>query len=80
LKQYAREYKDFEAVQTLKSWLRDNLDTNFDGWVSNDAWDAARAARRTAYNEWIQTAKEAESRGEDMTVAKADEMLPFDTS
>jgi hypothetical protein len=33
---------------------------------------------RAAYDEWIQTAKEAESRGEDMTVAKADKMWPFD--
>lgn len=78
LKQHARDYKDFEAVQALKSWLRDNLDTNSDGWISNDAQDAARVAHRTAYNEWIQTAKEAESRGEDMAVAKADKMWPFD--
>ncbi|KAJ6119026.1 hypothetical protein N7471_013646 [Penicillium samsonianum] len=51
LKQHARDYEDFEAVQALKSWLRDNLDTNSDGWISNDAWDAARVAHRTAYNE-----------------------------
>ncbi|KAJ5981547.1 hypothetical protein N7522_013583 [Penicillium canescens] len=78
LKQHARDYEDFEAVQALKSWLRDNRDTNSDGWIPNDAWDAARVAHRTAYNEWIQTAKEAESRGEDMTIAKADKMWPFD--
>ena len=78
LKQHARDYEDFEAVQALKSWLRDNLDTNSDRWIPNDAWDAARVAHRAAYNEWIQTAKEAESCSEDMTVAKADKMWPFD--
>lgn len=78
LKQHTRDYEDFEAVQALKSWLRNNLDTNSDGWIPNDAWDTARVAHRAAYDEWIQTAKEAESRGEDMTVAKADKMWPFD--
>ncbi|KAI9367683.1 hypothetical protein BJX61DRAFT_537863 [Aspergillus egyptiacus] len=71
-------HEDFEAVQALKSWLRDKLDTNSDGWIPTDAWDAARVAHRAAYDEWIQTAKEAESRGEDMTVAKADKMWPLD--
>ncbi|KAJ5135832.1 uncharacterized protein N7515_005110 [Penicillium bovifimosum] len=78
LTQHARDYDDFEAVQALKSWLRDNLDTNSDGWIPNDAWDAAKVAHRTTYNDWIETAKEAEARGEDMTVAKADKMWPFD--
>jgi hypothetical protein len=78
LKQHARVYEDFEAVQALKSWLRDTLDTNSDGWIPNEDWDAAKAVHREAYDEWIQTAKEAEARGEDMTVAKADKMWPFD--
>ncbi|KAJ5958954.1 uncharacterized protein N7479_006104 [Penicillium vulpinum] len=78
LKQHARDYEDFEAVQALKSWLRNTLDTNSDGWIPNDAWDAASTTHRAAYDEWIQTAKEAEARGEDMTVAKADKMWPFD--
>ncbi|KAJ5442231.1 hypothetical protein N7445_005238 [Penicillium cf. griseofulvum] len=78
LKQHVRDYEDFEAVQALKSWLRDTLDTNSDGWVPNEDWDAAKVVHRAAYDEWIQTAKEAEARGEDMTVEKADKMWPFD--
>ncbi|KAJ5512870.1 hypothetical protein N7463_002422 [Penicillium fimorum] len=78
LKQHAREYEDFEAIQALKSWLKDTLDTNSDGWIPNEAWDATKDTHRAAYDEWIQTAKEAEARGEDMTVAKADKMWPFD--
>lgn len=78
LKGHAREYEVFEAVQALKAWLRDSLDTNSDGWVPTEAWDAAKVAHRAAYDEWIQTGREAESRGEDMTVAKADKMWPFD--
>ncbi|KAJ5457780.1 hypothetical protein N7475_009168 [Penicillium sp. IBT 31633x] len=78
LKEHAKDYEVFKAVQALKLWLKDTLDTNSNGWVPNDAWDATRVVHRAAYDEWIQTAKEAESRGEDMTVAKADKMWPFD--
>ncbi|KAJ5796781.1 uncharacterized protein N7518_005321 [Penicillium psychrosexuale] len=78
LKQHARDYEDFESVQALKLWLKNTLDTDSHGWIPNDAWDAARAVHRAAYDEWIQTAKDAESRGEDMTVERADKMWPFD--
>lgn len=78
LEAHTRDYEDFEAIQTLKSWLRDTLNTNSDGWVPNEAWDPARVAHRAAYDEWIETARESEARGEDMTVAKAEKMWPFD--
>ncbi|RAK97240.1 uncharacterized protein BO80DRAFT_415183 [Aspergillus ibericus CBS 121593] len=75
---HARDYEDFETIQSLKLWLKTSLHTNSDGWVPNDVWDAARDAHRAVYDEWIQTAREAESRGEDLTVAKADKLWPFD--
>lgn len=78
LKEQARNYEDFETVQSLKLWLSNTLHTNSDGWVPNDVWDATRDAHRAAYNEWIQTAREAESRGENLTVAKAEKLWPFD--
>ncbi|GKZ93030.1 hypothetical protein AnigIFM59636_006094 [Aspergillus niger] len=76
---HAREYEDFEAVQGLKLWLKDVLNTDSDGWIPNDVWDAARDAHRAAYEEWIQTAREFENRGEEgMTVEKAERLWPFD--
>ncbi|CAL5872148.1 uncharacterized protein PFLUO_LOCUS6406 [Penicillium psychrofluorescens] len=78
LKEHARDYEDFETVQKLKLWLRNSLHTNSDGWVPNDVWDAAKNAHRAAYDEWIQTAKESESRGDGLTVEKADKLWPFD--
>lgn len=78
LKGHARNYEDFESVQRLKLWLRKSLNTNSDGWVPNDIWDAAKDAHRAAYNEWMQTARESALRGDDMTVAKAEKMWPFD--
>ncbi|GKZ78096.1 hypothetical protein AnigIFM56816_001480 [Aspergillus niger] len=76
---HAREYEDFEAVQGLKLWLKDVLNTESDGWIPNDVWDAARDAHRAAYEEWIQTAREFENRGEEgMTVERAERLWPFD--
>lgn len=78
LKKHARNYEDFETVQQLKQWLKNSLHTNSDGWVPHDLWEAARDAHRAAYDEWIQTARESSSRGEGLTVAKADKLWPFD--
>lgn len=78
LKEHARDYEDFETIQKLKLWLRHSLHTNFDGWVPNHVWEAAKDAHRAAYDEWIRTAREPESRGESLTVAKADTLWPFD--
>ncbi|RHZ51662.1 uncharacterized protein CDV56_102806 [Aspergillus thermomutatus] len=80
LKKHARDYEDFETVQKLKLWLRNSLHTNPDGRVPNDVWTAAKDAHRAACDEWIQTARESESRGEGLTVAKADKLWPFDAS
>jgi hypothetical protein len=78
LEAHARDYEDFEAVQSLKWWLRENLDTNSDGWVPSERWDVVLGVYRAAYAEWMETAREAEGRGEDMTVSKAEIMWPFD--
>ncbi|XRM39189.1 hypothetical protein ABZX51_002557 [Aspergillus tubingensis] len=76
---HAKCYEDFEAVQSLKLWLKRALNTNSDGWVPNEAWDAARDAHWAAYDEWIETAREFEERGEEgMTVEKAERLWPFD--
>lgn len=78
VKEHARVYEDFETLQKLKLWLKHSLHTNSDGWVPSDKWDVARAAHRAAYDQWMQTARESESRGEGLTVAKADKLWPFD--
>ncbi|GKZ17033.1 hypothetical protein AbraIFM66951_005762 [Aspergillus brasiliensis] len=77
-KQHAKDYGEFEAVQSLKLWLKNSLNTNSDGWVPNEAWGTARDAHRAAYDEWIQTARGSEARGNDLTMAKAEKLWPFD--
>ncbi|RAL10368.1 uncharacterized protein BO97DRAFT_456550 [Aspergillus homomorphus CBS 101889] len=80
LKEHARDYEDVSAVQNLKLWLRKSLNTSSDGWVPSDVWDAARDAHRAVYDEWIQTARESEVRGESLTVDKAERLWPFDAT
>lgn len=78
ISEHARQFEDFETVQKLKLWLKQSLNTNSDGWVPNEVWDAAKDAHKAAYEEWIQTARASEARGDDLTVAKADKLWPFD--
>ncbi|KAG2419465.1 hypothetical protein HFD88_004261 [Aspergillus terreus] len=78
LERHARDYDDFEAVQRLKLLLKHTLNTNSDGWVPNEEWEAAKEVHRELYDQWIETAREVQSSGEDLTVDKADKMWPFD--
>lgn len=79
LEEHARQFEDFETMQKLKTWLKISMQTTSDGWVSNEVWDTAQEANREAYYEWIDTAKESEKKGGDMTVERADKLWPFDS-
>ena len=79
LVEHKKQYEDFETVQKLKLWLIRSLDTNSDGWVPADAWQWSKVAHREAFEEWMQTARDAEGTGkDDMTEEKARRMWPFD--
>ena len=79
LEKHAKEYEDFESIQNLKSFLKNTLHTSSDGWVPIDAWDSTRDAHRAIYDQWMETAKQSESSGEeDMSIEKVDKMRPFD--
>lgn len=79
LAKHAQQYEDFETLQKLKAWLKFSLRTTSDGWVPNEVWETAKEVNREAYGEWIQTARESEARGEDMTIEKAEKLWPFDS-
>ncbi|KAI1976664.1 hypothetical protein LOZ54_006603 [Ophidiomyces ophidiicola] len=78
LAEHARHFEDFESMQKLKMWLKVSMGTTGDGWVPNDVWEAAREANRAAYDEWMETARESEAKGGDMTVARGERLWPFD--
>ena len=54
------------------------MQTISDGWILNEVWNAAQEANRTPYDEWIETDKESENKGDDMTVERANRLWPFD--
>ena len=79
LAEHKKQYEDFENVQKLKMLLIRVLDTNSDGWVPADAWERSKMAYRDAFENWMQTARDAKRRGDDeMTEEKARKMWPFD--
>jgi hypothetical protein len=78
LRDHARQYKDYEAVTELKEFLMTELQTDSDGWVPNERWEAALEAHRDIYAKGMKEARESEARGGDLTVEKADRLWPFD--
>lgn len=79
LAEHKRQYEDFENVHKLRVWLKMALQTTSDGWVPNEVWDAAKEANQLAYQEWMETAREAVARGDEgMTMEKAEKLWPFD--
>lgn len=81
LAEHEKLYEDFERIQKLKVWLKRVLDTDSDGWVPTGTWEWSKAVHRDAFNKWMETAREAEERGDDeMTEEKARRMWPFDAT
>lgn len=79
LVEHKKQYEDFETVQKLKTWLIHALDTNSDGWIPTDAWERSKVAHKEAFENWMQTARDAEATGDgDMTEEKARRLWPFD--
>lgn len=78
LARHSRDYEDFETRQKLKVWLTKFLDTNSDGWIPNEAWEASLEAHRALYEQWMEAAREVEDENEKMTDEKADKLWPWD--
>ncbi|KAI9838643.1 MAG: hypothetical protein M1819_004957 [Sarea resinae] len=74
LKEHARQWEDFDAVQKLKLWLMNSLGTNSDGWIPIELWDDAQEAHRAAYKTWLEAAHTDET----MTEDRAERLRPFD--
>ncbi|KKY19132.1 putative serine threonine protein kinase [Phaeomoniella chlamydospora] len=74
LQTHRDRYETFETAQKLKHWLVTMLRTSSDGWVPADAWDAARAANKAAFEQWMQSAKESQ----EMDEQQARALWPFE--
>jgi hypothetical protein len=75
---HARAWEDFEGFQTLKLFLVRSMNSNTDGWVSPEAWEAAKDANQYVFEEWIKSA--AQSENPDMNEERGRKLWPFDVN
>jgi hypothetical protein len=76
LTKHVREWEDFETFQSLKLFLVRSINSKTDGWVPCEAWEAAKDANQSIFEEWMKTA--AESEDPDMNEDRARKLWPFD--
>jgi hypothetical protein len=58
LQKHKKQYEDFKTFQKLKLFLVRAANSNSDGWVPSEAWDAAKEAHKMAFEQWMQTVRE----------------------
>ncbi|KAF2442983.1 serine/threonine protein kinase [Karstenula rhodostoma CBS 690.94] len=78
LTMHAKEWEDFETFQSLKLFLVRSINSNIDGWVPSEAWEAAKDANQSIFEEWMKTA--AQSEDPDMNEDRGRKLWPFDVN
>lgn len=75
---HAKEWEDFESIHNLKLFLVRSINSNTDGWVPPEAWEAAKGANQSVFEEWMKTV--AQSEDPDMNEERGRELWPFDVN
>lgn len=76
LAEHAKQWQDFETTQKFKLFLMHMLDSNSDGWVPTESWDAAKAAHKAAFEQWMETVRGSED--PDMNEDRGRNLWPWD--
>ncbi|EPE30674.1 Protein kinase-like (PK-like) [Glarea lozoyensis ATCC 20868] len=63
LEEHTLGYDQFEMKQGLKDLLIEMHDTNGEGWIHSDDWQAAKEAHREIYEWWVNDAEQSEEPG-----------------
>lgn len=76
---HEREYKAFLVEQELKQRFAYLLNTDSDGWVPTEEWEATESSHKQAVDIWTQTVRDTEST-DDEEMSKEDllKIWPFD--
>ena len=76
---HQKDFQDFVTALQLKQGLINLLDTDVDGWVPTESWEAAKVAHKEAFDEISQTVRSAES-SDDQSMNEEDmkRIWPFD--
>ncbi|KAH8710214.1 hypothetical protein GQ44DRAFT_626808 [Phaeosphaeriaceae sp. PMI808] len=78
LAKHAKEWEDFENFQSLKLFLVRSMNSNIDGWVPPEDWEAAQDANQSVFEEWMKTASQSDD--PDMTEERSRKLWPFDVN
>jgi hypothetical protein len=76
LAEHAKQWEDFETIQKFKLFLMRALDSNSDGWVSIESWEAAKEAHKGAFEQWMETVRESED--PEMNEERGQKLWPWD--
>lgn len=74
--EHNKRYEDFETVQKLKLVLMRALDSNSDGWVPAESWEASKAAHRSVFEEWMETVRHSDD--PEMNEERGRKLWPWD--
>ncbi|KAF2429358.1 hypothetical protein EJ08DRAFT_671105 [Tothia fuscella] len=76
---HKKDYEDLEVRHKLKLWLQDSLDSNGDGWVPTEEFEAAGEVHKSAFEIWLESSREEFENGEkEATEEWARELWPWD--
>lgn len=78
---HRKEYRIFEAAQSLKHDLASFLDSASDGWVPLENWEAAKTQNMAMFNEMLQAVLENQDPDDDEPIRNERnlrDIWPFD--
>ncbi|KAB8356463.1 hypothetical protein FH972_024046 [Carpinus fangiana] len=76
LEQHSHDYEEWKVAQQVKDLVVQATNSNSDGWVHKDIWDAAQDVNQTVYREWLRSQD-----GEDgLSPIEAKLTYPFDVN
>lgn len=79
LLEHRREFRSFCVATDLKLRLTDLLETDSDGWVPIEAWEATEAAHQKLFRELVQTLQKPENIDDEaMSEEDLKKIWPFD--
>lgn len=76
LAEHAKQWEDFETIQKFKLFLMRMLDSNSEGWVPTEGWEAAKEAHKAVFEQWMETVRESED--PEMNEERGRKLWPWD--
>ncbi|KAB8356564.1 hypothetical protein FH972_024146 [Carpinus fangiana] len=76
IRKQEKALKEFRAAQQLKDFVVRATNSNPDGWVDADSWQAAMDVNKALFEEWLQSVEREDTPSK--TMAKAKLLWPFD--